>query len=227
MAQTQTELFQLASSHIGNRGTLTNPTKDSKRWASFKVWEPFAVKLVLAAGHWPAARAEFKLNLHAERSDNMDWTAGDPAPGHKYTYNLPDDMLRPRQLSSGMRFLLGVRGDDKVLHTGDPAPILEYTKYETNYGLYDNDLFITVSYVLAAFCANSLSGRDRDVVRLGERANRMIMETRSAVLNVDDEPVKAISSWHRARGVIRAPEPSRYVYPYGELFNVGSSANVS
>lgn len=223
--QTKTELFNLAANHLGSRNVLSGSGVKNRYAEQFEMLETFVRRLVLSSAHWSIARAETNLALHKTRAAGP-WRDGDVSPGYEKSYLIPADYLYPRYLHSGARFRLGVSGEQRVLSTADEAPILEYTRDVENYGFYDSQLFLVLSYALAAYAAYAITGRLNIAERLQNMANESIATARAANANADPEPKAYVASWHAARGYFARPQSLRFVYPHGELVSVGVNADV-
>jgi hypothetical protein len=223
--QTQTDLFNLAAMHLGQKKVAPGLTQRNRYFEQFELVEPFVRKQVLRAAHWPSARKVQRLALYRTRA-GQTWADTDPAPGFEKDYQLPADCLHPRWLSDGRVFRLGVNGEQKTLATASADPILEYTFDQTNYSLWDNDLFVAISFALAAYAAYAVTGRANLTQKTEMQANEQITSARNLAANVDVQPMGAVASWHAARGYAEAPQSARYVFPHGPLLNVGYSANV-
>lgn len=226
MAHTKTELYNLAAQVLGNRGRLVTTLQTSRVVQVFDTWYDVARRIVLGGAHWPSCLRIVPLPLFKERSLAADWMPGDPAPGSRYAYMTPSDMLRPRALSSGGHFTLGKIGDTACLFTHQEKPILLYTFDETNISQWEEELFLAVVHALAAFGAMPLTGKKSYVDYAEAKANQAILLSRNAAANTDEDPQSIVAPWHAARGYDASPTPYQYVFPYGGLISVGESANV-
>ena len=226
MSQTKTELYNMAAQLLGARGRLISSSQASRSGDVFDLWYDVSRKTVLRAAHWPSTRKLTTLPLFKERADGADWTPLEPVPGSKYAFITPSDLLYPRGLSTGEHFTLGLMGDTSCLFGHSPNPILEYTFDQTNTGKWESDLFLTIAYALAAFCAYTVTGKIGIAKDLRDQANERILLMRNSVANQDDVVTSTVSSWHAARGYIGSPTPTRFLYPYGTMLIVGESASV-
>jgi hypothetical protein len=225
MAQTQTQLYNLAAQVIGGRGKLVSTSDKSRYVEVFDLWYDPVRAIVLKAAHWPSAQKSQRLNLNKTR-DTGDWQNDQPAPGAGYAYTIPSDMLYPRYLSSYGHFTLGMLGDTKSLFAHEGQAILTYTFDQTNPDLWEPELFFCIAHALAAYSALTLTGKQGLSKLAQQTANGIILRAQSAANNEDQDPIRAVASWHAARGYVGPATPSRYIYPFGAILAVGESASV-
>lgn len=226
MSQTETELFNLAAQVLGGRGRLVTTQQRSRVTDVFNLWYPFVRKQVLAAAHWPSCSKITRLALVKERTGLEAWDETEPAPGAKYAYARPADMLRPRELTSGLAFSLGQIGNNPCIFTHLPDQILHYTFDQISTGAWENELFLAVAHGLAAFSAMTITGKSSYVQFAENKANSLIAQARTTAANEDDGTVQAVASWHAARGYLASPTTTRFLFPHGDMLNVGKSADV-
>jgi hypothetical protein len=142
---------------------------------------------------------------------------GDPDPGWLFAYAAPQDMLRPRSLSTYDKFILSVHGNEKRIVTNVEDAILVYTFDQTNVDLWSVLLQNAMALALSSAICLKLGGKlDRSQL-IAARANDLLMQARVMEGNVDDFQVESIPPWLSARGV-DALTTSRYFFPYGPLF---------
>ncbi len=227
MTQSKTELFNLAAQVLGARGRLVSTTARSRYIDVFELWYPPVRKHVFSAAYWPSTAKFLHLTLSGERlGTEVVWSPADPAPGFKYSFGLPADMLRPRFLSSGRHFSMHMQGDKRVLNTSEQSPLLHYTFDNTDISSWENTLYMSVAYAIAAETALALTGKPSYVQLAAQKANRYILEARALAANEEEDQKITAASWHTARGFFGAPDPVRYLYPHGELVDLGVSASV-
>ncbi len=226
MAQTLTELYNAAAQVLGARGRLVTTAQSSRAVDVFDLWYPIARKKVFGATHWASTSKFADLPLVTERSDGVVWTPTAPAPGSRYAYATPSDMIRPRMLSSAGHFTLGNIGDTKCLFAHEQRAVLHYTFDQLQVERWENDLFLCVTFALAAFSAMTITGKNSVVQSAQQQANALIIEARNNAANEDDAPVATVASWHSARGYEGQATYPRYLFPNGPLIAVGESASV-
>jgi len=135
-------------------------------------------------------------------------------------------MLHPQYLSSYGHFKIGMIGDTRCIFSHEEGAILTYTFDQDNPGLWEPKLFLLMAQALAAYTAETLSGKPQLSKKLQNDANDALLQMQSYVLNEDQEPLEAVASWHAARGYTGPVTVPRYIYPYGPIVAVGQSANV-
>lgn len=226
MAQTTTELYNLAAQAVGARGKLVSTSQASRFTDVFGLWLPSVRAVVLQSSHWPSAKKTASLSPIAERDNGVAWAAGAPKPGAKYAYLAPSDLLHPRHLSTYGHFDMEMIGDSRAIHAHEPQAILTYTFDQTNESLWEPELFLLMAIALGAYTAQTLTGKRSLSASLEKQANEMITRAQARSLAMHYAPVSAVASWHSARGYAGRPDVARYVYPLGSLIAVGESANV-
>lgn len=226
MAQTQTELYNIAAQALGARGNLVSTLGRSRFIDVFNLWLPQVRPLVLKAAHWPSAQKSAALSPTVTRADNVAWAAGNPTPGAKYAFMAPPDMLHPRFLTNFGHFSFSMVDGVKTISTHLPSPILNYTFDQTDIGLWEPELFLVIAKALAAHTAMTLTGKQNLARTAAEDANAMLITARGNAADTQNEPTNAVASWHAARGYYGRPDAPRFVYPLGALIAVGESASV-
>ena len=226
MAQTQTELYNLAAQAMQARGRLISTAQTSRYNDVFNLWYPYVRPIVYASAQWPSCKKSALLTLEATRDTSLDWAATDPKPGYKYAYEAPSDMVHPFYLSSFGHFEMDMLGAQKVLNVHEEDPILHYAFDQTTLTLLEPQLFMCLSFALAAFAMMTITGKPQASLALEQRANKLIQDQRRLVTQHSDAPTEYVASWHRARGYTGFLQPERFIYPEGPLIAVGQSANV-
>lgn len=225
MAQTSTELYNLAAQALQARGRLVTTNTNNRFVEVFDLWLPFVQPIVLASAAWPSCTKTAYLSLNKTRT-SATWEATDPKPGYKYSYTAPPDMIHPQYISTYGHFAMGMLGDTRCIFAHEESAILTYTFNQTNLGKWEPQLFLCVALALAAFTAKTLTGKPQ-LSQLVERdANNLIIQQRELAAEHQEEPTESVASWHLARGYLGPAEPARFVYPAGPLIAVGQSANV-
>lgn len=226
MAQTLTELYNLAAQQIGGRGNLVSSLQRSREVDVFNLWYPVVRPIILSAAHWPSSRKSATLGLLVERTLSADWTNTDPAPGARYAYIVPPDLIHPRALSTFNHFSMGMIGDTKCIFTHEESPVLSYTFDQTNTGLWEPQLFLLVAQALGAYTCMTLTGKPSRARELERQVNNALSVAQAQSAEFQNQPWAGVASWHSARGYYGPPDVARFVYPYGGLIAVGESANV-
>ena len=221
-------IFNLACSIIGTRSTIATEDEASKEAEECVLWYELSRDAVMEAAHWPSTRAFDRLGLLAERNTSADWVLGDPEPGYKFAYSLPNKMLRPWYLTNFDRFTLGLHNNERVaVMTDTEKPILMYSRKQVSVETWDAQLKMAVSHALASFIALKLTGKVTRTKNNQERANQIIGEARAAAANSREDQYESIPEWYQARGIGIAAPQKRFLYPYGALISVAEVPLVS
>lgn len=226
MAQTITELYNLAAQAVGNRGKLVSVASRSREVDVFNLWYPLVRSTIFAAANWPSTKKTATLSPVLERSDSADWANGSPAPGAKYGYLAPPDMLRPRWLSTFGHFSIEMVGTEKIISTHESPAILSYTFDQEDLGKLEPELFLLLAQALGAYTCMTLTGKASRARELERGVNNTLTQAQATGAEMQQQPTATVASWHAARGYIGAPNSARYIYPYGALIAVGESAGV-
>lgn len=213
----KTTIFNLALSAMGTKNRIALPTETSVEARECALWYESVRQQVLCAAPFQEARATVRLALQAERDPDADWVTGDPDPGWQFAYAAPQDMLRPRNISTYDRFILSVSGSEKRIVTNTEDAILVYTFDQTNVDLWSVLLQNAVALALSSAICLKLGGKlDRSQL-IAARANDLLMQARVMEGNIDDFQLESVPPWLSARGVDAMPS-NRYFFPYGPLF---------
>ena len=163
-----------------------------------------------------------RLAAFAENEDET-WVPGSPAPGYRYSFNLPADMVRPRALTTWEPFEISQVGNRARLSTNINAPILSYTSYLTDITQWDDSFRLAVVFGLAAVISGKLTGSQSLGQELQNQANQLIVEAQVSAANSDEETYEAMPEWLSARGFGNVSS-QKFIYPNGALLmNVGGS----
>lgn len=221
MISDEVSIYNLALNAIGARNNVILPTEKSREAEVCHLWYTVVRDAVLAAAHWPSARAFQRLALLTQRPD-APWVTGDPDPEFMFAFSTPADMLRPRYMSNYARFSLSSFGPGQIaINSNDPQPILIYTSRQTAISLWDSELQFAIVYGLAAHICQPLTGKRTLAREILQKANSYIMQAQQGAANTDDNRHDAIPDWIAARGYIAAQLPSQYLYPYGSMLTLG------
>jgi len=227
MAQSQTNLYNMALSAVGSRAKISLPTENSRAAEECQIWYDSARQTVLRAAHWQAAKKYFRLSLLNTRSDSAAWLATDPEPGWIYQYSAPSDMLAARNLSGFERFTVGTDFTTNVrsIECDIEDALLHYTFDQTDLSLWDASLYQAIAFALASFIAEPLTGKRSRVRDVTDKANAIIREARAQTLNEMSGRIEYLAEWHEARGFSGGVSSARYIYPFGNLIS-GTGAAV-
>ena len=177
---------------------------------------------MLRAAAWPSALTSKRLSLIAERDTNVDWSSSDPTPSWLYAYQIPNDMLHPRNLATYERFIISTipSQDRQAIMANVTNPILNYIFKQTNVAAWDADLRMAIVYALGAHIAMPLHGKPDRAALLTQQANQFIIQARERAANTDVNAFETVPEWISARGYSGATPGGRYFYEYGPLIAV-------
>lgn len=215
-------IFNLALNAAGARSNLGSVDENTREAETCRLWYSVVVDQVLGAAHWASARGYARLALLVERDDTVAWEPTDPAPGYRYMYAGPSDMLMPRFISTYDRFEMGVYDAQRVLYCNVETPVLVYTKRNEMIGSWSPGLQMSVVYALAGHIGMPLHAKPGRVKLALEQANDLILQARADEANSQDAINETLPEWITARGYASPAEVTRYVYPYGSLFSTGA-----
>lgn len=228
MANTKLDVFNMAMYHVGTREDIASVDESSREAEVCRLLYDRVRDHVLRAAYWDSAKGQSRLALLAERDDTVAWTAADPEPGFRFAYAVPNDFLYPRFLTTYERFSAGIYGGtQRAIFANTEDVILFYTLQQDNVALWDANLFMAMTYALAAYASMPLNGRPGRASNAAQQANNLIMEARVANANAQDNQIDTIPEWIAARGFSGSVVDTRYFYPYGPTIAIGSIAAVS
>lgn len=227
MATSVVDIYNWALATVGTKARVQSPTEASPEAEQCTLWYETVRNQVLAAAPWASAKSYKRLALSVERDDDEAWVATDPAPGWRYAYAYPSDLLRPRFLTTYLQFEVGVNSlNQRVLYTNQEDAILCYTKRQTRVDLWDDELQAAVATALAAHIAMKLTG-NIDRVRLATaQAVDKIIAARAATANSPQMQLEAVPEWIAARGSSLMAPSRPYIYPNAEFYVSGFGVGV-
>ena len=225
MAQTQLALYNIAATVLGARAKLTSTTQTHRVVEVFNTYYDIVRKAVFNAAWWPSMTTIEPIYLIKERAAG-NWTFGEPWPGDLYLYTVPNNMLRPRHLTTYRNFRYINTGGVMGISTHETDPVLVYTMDETDISAWDYDLYQCVAYALAAYAAMDITGIKARAEFAQAQANEFIMQARAENALVTEEATTWVAQRHAVRGWPQGSDPGRYLYPHGGLIAVGETASV-
>lgn len=226
MAADEVSIFNLALDAVGTRTDVSSTTEQSREAEVCRLWFGPTRDLVLCAAPWSVATAYARLAVLTTRDDTLQWAATDPAPGYKFAYASPSDMIYPRFMSTYGRFIQGIQGSSRAIMTQDEEALLVYTRRFETVGLWSPDLYMAVVWALAAFIAMPLHGKIQRAKAAQEQANILLLQARMNDANAQENMLDTIPDWIAARGSNFTAPQVRYYYPYGPLIAVTEAAGV-
>lgn len=222
----QVGLYNMALSSIGTAATVAATTEGSVEANELNIWYETVRDKILGSAFWDSVRATSRLTLAATRDETVGWTPGAPEPGWMYAYARPNDMLRPRFLSTYMMFVLALQNSQTpVIMTNDPGPLLVYTSRQVNINLWDQDLQFAVAYALGSVVALKLTGSKAKRDSAWQLAADLVMQARVDAANEQNFQPDFTPSALVARGY-NDPNTARYIFPFAEVSASGFN-NVS
>ena len=172
------EVFNLALSAMGTRNRVSSPTESSTEARECLLWYDVVRKQVLCAAPFQEATGNSRLAVAAERV-NGEWLPSSPDPGWRFSYSTPDDMLRPRHLSTYESFIMSTSSaNERTIVTNTEKAILVYTKDQENIDMWSPALLSAVAYGLASAICMKLGGKMDRVQLVAQQANNLLLAAR-------------------------------------------------
>lgn len=219
MAQDVVTLWNLALSAALAKGQVSSVGEASPEAELCRLWYDLVRQTVLKSAAWPCAIKHARLAKLAERTSD-DWEIDTVAPGYKYAYAAPSDMLAPRYLAGYTQFSRSYINGKVVINTNTSTPILTYTFDQEATNFWDADLFNAVRAALAAAIALKLSGKVGISDRLVQQANELIDVARTNEANEQAVMYERIPRAVMAAGYDYPSTPTGYVLPYENLSGI-------
>ena len=221
MAVDTVTIYNQALSALGTRARVSLPDEVSRENEVCSLWFEHVRQSVLSAARWHSATKSVRLAVKNERDFTVAWTETDPAPGWRFTYTAPPDMLRPQFTSTYARFEPGTYNDDtRVIYTNEEDVILTYTFDNTAISLWDTPLRQAIIHALTAHIAIPLTGKKQLAANALERSNNLIVAARVASANDSYQPLDKLPDWLAARGSAYGTPVTRYYYHDAELLSI-------
>jgi hypothetical protein len=215
MASSELDIYNLACAHAGVDSSLSNTADTSREAELCRLFYDNVRNKVLSAAPWSEAKKTARLNLLSTAGD--EWADGDPEPGWTYAYKRPNDYVYPRYTSTYGRFILGSRGGENVIYSGEQDLLLTYTFLQSDVAKWSQWLVDAVAYGLAATIVIPLSGKNDRAQLFYSLANQHILIAREMTANEDNQALESMPTWLSARGAGGPLYPDRYVFPVGPL----------
>tara|TARA_R110000868_G_scaffold307378_2_gene568853 strand:- start:21927 stop:22595 length:669 start_codon:yes stop_codon:yes gene_type:complete len=222
MTTSVVNIWNQALSAAGGKGTVSAVGESSREADLAGLWWETVRDGVFRTASWPCTKAYSRLALLTERDENADWVLADPAPGWRYAYAVPSEMIAPRFLHSYDRFELMLHNGDNALMTNEENAVLQYSFRQTDVSLWDSGLTQAVIFALAAQLCYPLSAKLGQADRLKATAYEFILENRTEIANQTDNHAEDLAPWVSVRGYEGTPRPTRFFYPYTNLNIVAS-----
>ena len=216
----QLELYNQALGQALSRNTLTDVNARRPEAEVCNTFYNLVRENILKSASWPSAKKNRRLAVLKERDFDQDWQPDDPAPGYRYAYGAPSDMIAPRYLHSYNRFELEwyPAAGTNVIMTNDPNPILHYTFDHRNVEKWDAGLRAAVMFGLAAHITLPLNGKPGLANSLSTQALDRVVQAQTDVANEADDYHEAIPEALEVRGFSGPATRAQFFFPY-ESFN--------
>lgn len=206
-------IWNLALSAIGSRALISSPVEKGREADLCRLYYPQLVDSLLKSASWPCANAWAKLAVVAERDLSVAWTPGPVAPGWRFAYAAPADMLAPRHLISFNRFAVGNYAEQTLLYMQEEQPVLYYTRRVEREETFDTALTSALISILASKLCRPISGKDGRTEKLKEEAVETVLLAKTEFANESEAFEETLPSWVQARGIVMQPRISQYYYP--------------
>lgn len=220
MTVSKLDIWNRALSACRAKGRLSSLTENSFEREVCEEWYDVVLGTVQEAVLWDSGRVTARLPLLAERDYEEDWQPGDPDTSYTFSYGLPENYLRARQLSEGANFVTGF--DDtrnrRNLSTNAENAILIYAKLNEDVTRWSEGQKLATIYGLAAQIAFPLSGLNAMVEKNVVLANNILESAQTFNANNTTEPEQAVAPWHIARGAVELALSPFFTYPRGQFF---------
>lgn len=217
MAVNVIDVWNQAVSACGNKASISSETENTKAANLCALWYPLVRDNVIKAGDWPSARKYTALALKSQRTDGTSWTDSSPAPGWKYEYSAPSDMLAPRHLHSYAPFDRAFRDDTNVIVSNQEQAILHYMFRQDDVTKWDNDLEMAIIYNLAASLCYALTGVRTLTEMLQQKATEAVLVGQTNIANESDTFQERAVDWFEDRDFDSAQHENRFIYPYSAI----------
>lgn len=220
MSNTEVDIWNMALSSAQEKASIVSPTENSKLAHICRLWYPTARRRSLKAGAWPCATSYARLALISERDGALPWANTDPAPGFKYAYGLPTDLLAPQYLHTWERFEQIYSNGRRTLVTNTADALLRYTFDQETVAEWDEGLVLTVASFLGALICRNLNGKLGLSDRLTQEARDTASEAQTEIANHEHVDYATLPPNVVARGYGGPPSQVRYYQPFDQLNGV-------
>lgn len=220
MAQTETQIANLALLAAGTRSTIAGLTEASREAEICNLFYGQTRDQLLKAAPWSFSKSYARLAVTVERDEGVAWVDGDPEPGYHWAYALPSLFLYPRYMHDFSTFTLGAitvgaSPNVKVIMSNLEAAVLTYTKLVSDPAKWDEDFTQAMIDALSGRIAMPLHGKSNRAKLAIDSANQAILNARLAASNEESVHFESMPDWFTARGVSGPTNPNRYIYPVG------------
>lgn len=211
------DIWNRALSAAGGEDGVADPNENSREAALCRQWYPFVRDMVQGAAPWPSVTSYARLARIAERQPEAPWQPADPTPAFRFSFAVPELLLRPYHLQSYARFQFLRR----TISTDEEFPILYFLARVTDPAQWDHDLEIAITHTLAAYVSKPLSGRSQTLEENLQIAQLRTEEARAMAANTQSHPQETLPDWLQTRGYGNLPV-DKFFYPMGQINLEGS-----
>lgn len=206
------DLFNLALNTCGNVADVADPEAQIRSATMCRLHLPSARHAIFSAFNWPELTGYSSLGLLHTRDHTLPWTDGDPAPGFRYTFGLPEGCVLPRYLHDYSRFELGVSATGQILYANNSPVILCYTRDVSNPAYWSPQLYDAVTFELGARLNMAKNGKASLTNSLRQQAYEILAVASVAAANSEDTYIEAVPQGWAAAG-FAIPPMARFFYP--------------
>jgi len=206
MASSNTEIANLALSHLGNGKEIADlDTENSTEARAVRRFYDVAREATLSDFAWPFATKYQTLALVSQQGD-----AGHITDDYRYSYRYPTDCLMLRRIRSFTRddnrqtrieYKIAQDAQGQLILADEPVATVEFTILIDQESRYPADFVLALSLRIAAYIAPQLT--KGDPFKMGDRAlalyMRQIGDAQSSATNEEQPAENAESEYIRAR----------------------------
>lgn len=177
MAITPIDIWNRALSAAKISGRVVSATENTKQANACALWYESTRKMLLQSAPWSFA-TQYNELARLSITSPSNWL---------YVYSLPNGMLAPRYLTTGMRFEMASTSDQEILYTNDASPTLVATMDREQPAIWSPMFNEALVAYLGSRVARELNAKISVARELFDEANTLIMEARAADGNESEE----------------------------------------
>lgn len=215
MAQTATDLCNLALSAASSRGVIADFNEKSREAEECRLWYELARDTMLEGGYWPAAKAKARLALVEARTGDLQFEE------YAFVFALPANCLRPWYTSSYANFELMFSETQNAvcLFTSAEEVFLTYSRSQPLIPSWTPSMKNAFVHGLAALIAPGLTGKSQTVSRNFQLANEYLNDAQLLSNSSEPQTDEYVPQKFLARGAGSLIANTRYIYPRGNGFS--------
>lgn len=196
VALSPVNIGNLALSNVGSKSSIEDMNGASTEAKRIKQWYNPSRQQVLEAYDWSFARKREAMSLDGD----------DPPDQWTYRYQYPADCIAIRRIwnpagekAPPVPFALETSNGRKTVLTDMEDAVAIYTYDVTDSGLFSMHFSMTLSYLIGAYIAMSLTGKRTIKQDCLEIYNKMIMAAPAQNANENVEPEPKDADWISGR----------------------------